>query len=305
MNEINIGEQNRDFGFNLINNISTGKLIELDISTLEPAPEEWNFYKTLNSDKMEELLNSIMNNGLLVPIIVWELSENNLNNKHMILSGHNRVRAYKILKEDTGDSKYSKIQAIIKKKSELSDDEAREIIIDTNWVQRTLSPIEKAKSIIEKYTVLKSKSLYNSNYNKYGEGRTRDLIGEQFKISGRTVERYKNLNFLIDDLSDLVNNNKLSISVASKISLLDKDIQSWLFKNYRNNLNSKYINHIRKDMTIDEIEDIFIDILKTEEIKKISVKIPKNTYTIYTNIPLQEKENLENKIIKLINSYKE
>ena len=72
----------------------------------------------------------------------------------MILAGHNRVRAYSMLYEQTGNEKYKKIFACIKKKNEISEDEARAIIIDTNFVQRQLSTIEKTKSIVIKYNQL-------------------------------------------------------------------------------------------------------------------------------------------------------
>ncbi|MGG7187085.1 ParB/RepB/Spo0J family partition protein, partial [Clostridium butyricum] len=78
--------------------------------------------------------------------------------KYMILSGHNRVHAYKILCENQDSEKYSKIHAVIKDKN-LSEEEAKEIIVDTNWVQRQLTTIQKARSINFKYRKLKKDSL--------------------------------------------------------------------------------------------------------------------------------------------------
>ena len=65
----------------------------LPLTQLESAPDEWNFYDKLPPQKMAELIESIQTLGLLSPIIVWKRKESN---KYMILSGHNRVRAFKM-----------------------------------------------------------------------------------------------------------------------------------------------------------------------------------------------------------------
>ena len=77
--------------------------IKVDIDKLENAPKDWNFYRKLPDDKFLELVESIQNKGLLHPIVVWEKEDN-----YMILSGHNRARAYQKLYEITNDEKYCK-----------------------------------------------------------------------------------------------------------------------------------------------------------------------------------------------------
>ena len=201
-----------EIGINEENNIdNNSNVYNISLSTLESAPVKWNFYSPLNDNKMEELLNSIVNNGLLVPIIVWEQVDNPTNPKYMILSGHNRVKAYEILKEVTKSNKYDKINAIVKRKEEISEDEAREIIIDTNWVQRQLSTLEKSKSIYEKYAVIENLNKHRSNYNEHGQGRTRDVIAKQFDISGIQVERYRKLNYLINDMKEMISDGLLAL----------------------------------------------------------------------------------------------
>ena len=54
-----------------IKNITTGMdIFQLDLDKLKLAPNEWNFYVPLNDNKMSELIESIIDNGLLNPIIV-------------------------------------------------------------------------------------------------------------------------------------------------------------------------------------------------------------------------------------------
>ena len=71
----------------------------IPIDKLVPASKEWNFYAPLPDDKMLELIESIRENGLLHPIVVWKRKDA----PTMVLSGHNRLESYKKLYQATGD----------------------------------------------------------------------------------------------------------------------------------------------------------------------------------------------------------
>ena len=71
----------------------TRRLEEVPLDKLSPAPAAWNFYAPLPDDKLLELIESIRTSELLHPIVVWKQPDGDL----MILSGHNRVRAYTCL----------------------------------------------------------------------------------------------------------------------------------------------------------------------------------------------------------------
>lgn len=123
----------------------TRRLEEVPLDKLSPAPAAWNFYAPLPDDKLLELIESIRTSELLHPIVVWKQPDGDL----MILSGHNRVRAYTALLEKTGEDKYHRIPATVL--TDISADEAHEIVVDSNYVQRVLTPSEKARSISQKY----------------------------------------------------------------------------------------------------------------------------------------------------------
>jgi ParB family transcriptional regulator, chromosome partitioning protein len=238
---------------NILANLNTGlDVFQIETNKLQKAPADWNFYKDISNEKMYELVNSIKDIGLLHPIIVWEKEDN----VYMILSGHSRKQAYDILFENTNDIKYKKIYCYVKKKDEISEDEAREIIIDTNWIQRQLSSMEKAKSIFEKYAKIgrKKKSKTGESDNIY----VRDIIAKQYKISNRHVSNYYRLNFLIDGLKKLVAENKISIKAGVKLSKFDEDTQKWLFENHVNSLNNNNISKVDIKMSTKEIEKIFL-----------------------------------------------
>lgn len=266
-----------------IKNITTGMdVFKIDLDKLEDAPKEWDFYTPLSDYKMGELIESIVDNGLLNPIIVWEQEEN-----YMILAGHNRVKAYKMIYEQTKDEKYKKIYACIKKKDEINEDEARAIIVDTNFVQRQLSTIEKTKSIVIKYNQLGRKK------RNSGGKTTSAIIAEQYNLKERQIYNYYKLNNLIPEFMERIDSGTLSIKSGLKIAAIAKELQRYMYNNYNDILNNKKI----KDLNISEDRDALTNQLKSpmKEFVSITVKIPvnlQNEFKKYTQQWLKENENL-------------
>jgi len=274
-------------GDNNIRNLSLNELIE--------APKEWNFYKALEDDKTMELIESIEKSGLLHPIVVWEQSDD----EYMILAGHNRVRAFRYLSEMEKGKKYRKIPALIKKKNEITEEDAREIIIDTNWVQRSLSAIEKSKSIIEKYTVLKSKN--STKYAEHGTGKLRDVIAEDYNLSGRAVDEYRRLNNLIAEFKYLLEHNKISFTAASKVAGLNDELQRFIYDNYSDKIHRRYIKKINMKTTKEELIGIF----EEEDIKRnIHIEVRESIMDKYKNMTQSEKLVISKKLEKIIQELK-
>lgn len=266
----------------------------IPVDQLKSAPAKWNFYKPLDEAKMNELVQSIKVNGLLQPIVVWEQDDS----QYMILAGHNRAKAYEYLKEITEEDDYDKIPALIKKKDQIDEIEAREIIIDTNWVQRTLSAIEKSKSIVQKYTVLKRKA--KNTYADHGSGRIRDEIAAEYEISGRLVDDYRRLNNLNGAFKALLEKNKISFTAAAKVSSLDDELQNFILKNYSDKLHRKYIKNINSKSTKDDLIRIF----EVDDNKKIlALKVGSEVIEKYKNLSKNEQVIINTKIEKLIREY--
>lgn len=243
--------------------LQDSSVVEIDISKLSSAPEQWNFYQPLPDDKMLELVESIKDKGLMHPLVVWEQK-----NSYMILSGHNRKKAVEMLYEETKDSKYKAVKCNLIKMNEINEDEAREIIIDTNWIQRQLSTVEKAKSISEKYIRLGRKK-------HLGDGvKTRDIIAESYGISGRMVQNYLSLNQLIEEMESLLRENHITIKSAVAISRLSKDKQKWLYENFTSKqLSSPDIKNIEAKMTKTQIEKL---LNAEDEYVNVNIKVPAN-----------------------------
>lgn len=244
--------------------INKNEISYLKIDDLVEAPAKWNFYSKLPEDKFLELVESIEKNFLLHPIVVWEQE-----GSYMVLSGHNRLRAFKTLYEITNDEKYLKIPAMVKRKDELDENMAREIIIDTNWIQRQLSTYEKTNSIIQKYVNIKK--------TKEKGYKTRDILAEQLGISGRMVQNYISLNNLEKEFFDMIDENSLTIKQAVILARLPKSIQKLIIAN-KNDVDLDMIK-LKKIQDLQDEQQILNILSKNkneQEFVKITYKIPKN-----------------------------
>ena len=280
-NANNVRVENKgDHAVDKIINFTTGMdIFKLDINKLHSAPADWNFYAPLPEAKMKELIESIINNGLLVPVIVWQVEEE----KFMILSGHNRVEAFRRIYDVTKDDRFKKIHAFVKKSTDIDIEAAKQIIIDTNFVQRELSPSEKAKSILEKYRFFGRKE-----YGSVGKN-TADMIAESLNISYRTVQDYYKLNNLIDELMQLVDDQTLSITSGIMLASLKQDFQRKLVNEYGVHLTNKKI----AKLNINRSEENIIKQLTgtSKEMAVHTIKVPKDKskeFRAYVDLWLKE-----------------
>lgn len=228
----------------MLDKINGKPVTALPLDKLEPSPSQWNFYAPLPDGKFIELIESIQRSGLLHPIVVWRKADGAL----VVLSGHNRLRAYKALRQTDPQGKYASIPATVLEG--LTDDQAREIVIDSNWVQRNLSPSEKARSIYHKYMLAgrKARSANGTRESTY------DVIAAQYGLSGRQIARYIRLGSIDRGLQELVDQGRLSLRLAMQLAGFPPERQAYLAQQHAGDLKKKQAARLRPDMTEAEID---------------------------------------------------
>lgn len=162
--------------------------------------------------EQEELISSIKDNGILEPVIVRVLDENN----YEILSGHRRVKALKELG-------INDVPSIIK---DLNDDEAIITMVDANLKREHILPSEKAYAYKMKLEAIKHQGRTSCQVG--AKLRTDEIVGEDGGDSARQVQRYIRLTYLIPDLLKLVDEEKIALTPAVELSYLSKDNQETL-----------------------------------------------------------------------------
>lgn len=239
----------------------TRRLEEVPLDKLSPAPADWNFYAPLPDDKLLELIESIQANDLLHPIVVWKQLDGTLT----ILSGHNRVRAYTALLEKTGEDKYRRIPATVL--TDITTDEAHEIVVDSNYVQRVLTPSEKARSISQKYALAGRKKR-----GRNGARRSRyEQIGAEYNLSGRQIARYVRLGSLSSSLLKLLDSGKLPLSTALRLADFPTESQKYLAAHHADELAGPRMAKLTSDMTPEQMDTA----LQAEpQTVRVSVTVP-------------------------------
>lgn len=236
-------------------------LENLPLEKLSPAPPEWNFYAPLPDGKFIELIDSIQTNGLLHPIVVWRQPDG----QYMVLSGHNRLRAYKELYRQTRDRQYAAIPSTVL--TDISAADAHEIVVDSNWVQRNLTPSERAQSIYQKY-VLAGRKKRSAN----GVRRSRyDIIAEEYNLSSRQVARYIKLGSLPECLQKLLDEEKLPIATAVKLVDFSPESQQHLAEHWADRLRSKQMDRLTPDMTPEQID---ATLAEESAVVRVSFQVP-------------------------------
>ena len=181
-------------------------------------------FKVLDDDKMDDLVESIKQNGVLTPVLVRP----DKNNSYEMISGHRRMHAAIKAGLET-------IPAIVR---DIEDDEAIVIMVDANIQREELLPSEKAFAYKMKLGAMKRQAARPPKNNSCQSGtnlRSDEELGNQVGESARSIQRYIRLTELIPDLLDYVDKKRLQFTVAVDISYIDKEIQTWLFEYIKEN----------------------------------------------------------------------
>lgn len=175
------------------------------------VPFDGHPYKVLDDDSMNDLTESVQDNGIMEPIIVRPLENTN---DYEIISGHRRYHAAK-------KAGLTEVPAFIRA---VSRDEAAIMLVDSNLHRERILPSEKAFAYKLKFEALEhqgKRTLLTSD--QLGPKLTVDMISDT--DSATQVKRYIRLTNLIPELLDMMDEGKIAFSVGVELSFLDDQLQ--------------------------------------------------------------------------------
>lgn len=184
-----------------------------------------NPYKVKDNEDMEQLIESIRENGVIENPIVRPLETGG----YEILSGHRRKYACLRLG-------ITEIKVDVR---EMDRDMAIITLVDSNLQRTDILPSERAYAYKMKLEAIKNQGRRNDLEVIKDDETSRQLvekfsateeIGKEVGQSGRTIQRYVRLTHLEKPILDLVDQNIMSISPAVEISFLTKQEQEDLFE---------------------------------------------------------------------------
>ncbi len=176
-------------------------------------PFEGHPYKVLDNDEMNNLIDSIQQKGVISPIVVRPLE--NTDDEYEIISGHRRLRASVKAGLET-------VPALI---YAVTRDEAAIMLVDSNLHREHILPSEKAFAYKLKLEAIKRQGERTDLTSRQVVGKleSADLISET--ESGRQVQRYIRLTYLIPELLEMMDEDKIALSVGVELSFLDEQMQ--------------------------------------------------------------------------------
>lgn len=177
-------------------------------------PFEGHPYKVLDNEEMNTLIESIQEQGVLSPVLLRPIENTD---EYEVISGHRRLHA-------TVKAGIKEVPAFI---YAVTRDEAAIMLVDSNLHREHILPSERAFAYKLKLEAIKR------------QGKRTDLTLSQFatkldsaaEIGATTGEsrdkifRYIRLTYLIPELLNMMDEEKIAFSVGVELSFLDEQMQ--------------------------------------------------------------------------------
>ena len=182
----------------------------LPISKLHPF--EGHPFKVTDNEEMDQLVWSVLTQGLLTPLVVRPLE----NGEYEVISGHRRLHACKKAGIET-------LPALI---YEINRDAAAIALVDSNLHREKILPSEKAFAYKMKMDALNRQG----TSRQVGEKLSVTQISEASNDSERQVHRYIRLTNLIPSILQMVDEGKIALTPAVELSYLTETEQAYLLE---------------------------------------------------------------------------
>ena len=227
-------------------------------------PFEGHPFKVAENEEMDQLVESILAQGVLTPLVVRPLD----NGEYEVISGHRRLHACK-------RAGIGSIPAVI---TEMDRDAAAIALVDSNLHREHILPSEKAFAYKLKADAMKQygKTNLGQVVPNYDSTRTTAVIGEVNGESYKTVQRYIRLTNLIPGILQMVDDGRIALTPAVEISYLTNREQRELLETM-------------------ECEDCTPSLSQAIQLKLLSQSGNLDIYTIF-DILTQRKPNQQEKI---------
>ena len=184
-----------------------------EIPLYELHPFKDHPFKIQNNEEMKRLIESIKKFGTITPALARPLPEGG----YELISGHRRLAACQVLGIET-------MPVIIR---EMSDDEAVIAMVDANLQRETILPSEKAFAYKMKLDAIKHQGVTLSQLGTKLL-RSDEKVALDAGESRNQVQRYIRLTYLIPELLEMVDENKIAFNPAVEISYLERSEQQVL-----------------------------------------------------------------------------
>ena len=191
------------------------KIHEIPLEEIDEFPDHP--FKVLDDEDMMNLAESIREQGIITPATLRKKEDG----RYEILSGHRRKRACELAGLDTLRSEVV----------EMDRDAAVIFMVDSNLQRTTILPSEKAFSYKMRLEAMKRQGRRTDltsrpMVEKLGSA---EQMGHDAGESGRQVQRYIRLTYLLPEILAMVDDSKIAFRPAVELSYLTEKEQRILY----------------------------------------------------------------------------
>ena len=196
--------------------MKTVQLKNIELCKLRPFAHHP--YKVRDDEEMEALIESIRINGIMTPLLVRPIDGSP--GEYEVISGHRRMHAA----EKAG---LKTVPAFV---AEMDRAESVIKMVDSNLQREHLLPSEKAFAYRLKLEALKQQGKRNDLTSRQDVEKLASADHVSGTESGRQVQRYIRLTYLLPELLQRVDEGKIALTPAVYLSYLSKQEQLWFIE---------------------------------------------------------------------------
>lgn len=272
------------------------QIMDIPISLIDNFPDHP--FKVRGDEDMVKLVDSISDNGILVPVIVRSKNDG----RYEMIAGHRRKIA--AMKND--------IRTVPGVVRNLTDDEATIVMVDSNLQREKILPSERAFSYKMKLEAMKRQGkrtdLTSDPMGRKLKGKESvEIIAEDLGESRNQIRRYIRLTELIPEILQMVDDEQIAFRPAVELSYLSNDEQQILLESMQLEEATPSLAQaikLKQASQEERFEDVIVEIMTEQKPNQVEqFKIPKDKIKRYfpEGTP---KEKIEQTIIKALELYK-
>ncbi|MCI8617394.1 MAG: ParB N-terminal domain-containing protein [Clostridia bacterium] len=227
-------------------------------------------FKMYSESRKNTMIESIKINGIIEPIVVRRTE----NGKFQILSGHNR----RLCGREAGLTEFKCIV-----KENMTEDEARLYMVDSNLMVRDVMPTERGKALSIRKECLKNEKIASKIENEIMQDNVNKLdtiqqkMIEENQMSNGNIQRYIRLNYLIPTLGEMVDDKIINLKTGENLSFLNKKEQrdvANIIEKENIKISEAMSKKIKKSSESGELtKELMKQILIKEKDKKLEIRV--------------------------------
>lgn len=276
------------------------KIRDIPLGLIDDFPDHP--FKVRDDEDMLQLIESIRDRGVITPATVRQKEDG----RYELISGHRRKRACEL-----ADFQTLRCEVVA-----MSRDEATILMVESNFQRSKILPSEKAFAYKMRLDAMKRQAGRPRKENSDPVGpnligtRSNSLLAEETGESTSQIKRFIRLTYLVPELLEFVDQDRIKMCPAVELSYLDEDCQRDIVDEI--DMNDATPSHdqtirMRKFFEEGKLTTEVIQVIMSEEKpnqkEKITLSMDRVEKFIPKNIKISQREDFICKALEHYNKY--